>query len=209
MRANREKDDHASAEILALFSRGDLPRIERWKMRRHVVRCSECQEEVSRLRSATEELKREAGGQILTGFEAVADWSRLEREMLGNIAVGVSAARCVDNVGRNRGALLRKFALVAGLVILFVAGWFTHIPKEQNSHLAASLRRLVSGQPPRQVGSILKATPDGISVRARGATLTILHPRSAVVSMAGASSVRARYVDEDSGEVTITSVYGQ
>lgn len=200
---------HATSETLALFSRGDLPWVERWKIRRHVARCSVCEEEVSRLRFATEELKREAGTQTLTGFEAITDWTRLEREMLGNIAVGVAAARCIDNVGRSRKALFSNVAAVAGLLVLFAAGWFTHIPREQNSHLVASLRQLVGGTPVRQIGSVLRATPDGISVRAQGATLTILHPRSAVVSMSGASSVRARYVDEDSGEVTITSVYGQ
>jgi hypothetical protein len=75
--------------------------------------------------------------------------------------------------------------------------------------LLASFQRLIGEGAVQQAGSVLRATPDGISVRAQGATLTILHPRSAVVSMSGASAVRARYVDEDSGEVTITSVYGQ
>ncbi len=209
MNPDKENGSHATSDMLALFSRGDLPWVEWWKIRRHVARCTVCEEELSRFRFATEELKREAGAQTLTGFEAVTDWTRLEREMLGNIAVGVSAARCIDHVGRSRGALFRKFAVVAGLFALFVAGWFTHIPREQNSHLVSSLQRLVGATPGRQMGSVLRGTPDGISVRAQGATLTILHPRSAVVSMAGASSVRARYVDEDSGEVTITSVYGQ
>jgi len=207
--AGKSDGGHATPETLALFSRGDLPWVERWKIRRHVAHCDACEEAVSQFRFATEELKHEAGTQTLTGFEAITDWTRLEREMLGNIAVGVAAARCIDNVGLSRIGLFRKAAAVTGLLALFVAGWFTHIPREQNSHLAASLRQLVGGAPARQIGSVLQATPDGISVRAQGATLTILHPRSAVVSMSGASSVRARYVDEDSGEVTITSVYGQ
>jgi len=200
---------NATTETLALFSRGDLPWLERWKIRRHVRGCNTCEEEISRFRFATEELKREAAAQTLTGFEAIADWTRLEREMLGNIAVGVSAARCIDHVGRRRGVFLAKAAAAAGMLVLFVGGWFVHIPPEQNRHLLSSFRRLMGEGPAQQAGSVLRATPDGISVRAQGATLTILHPRSAVVSMSGASVMGARYVDEDSGEVTITSVYGQ
>jgi hypothetical protein len=55
----------------------------------------------------------------------------------------------------------------------------------------------------------LKNTPDGIAVRTQGATLTIMHPRSAVVLVSGPSSMSARYVDEDTGQVTITKVYAQ
>jgi hypothetical protein len=59
------------------------------------------------------------------------------------------------------------------------------------------------------MGTVLRSTPEGIAVRTQGATLTILHPRSAVVSLSGSSAVAARYVDEDTGQVTIANVYGQ
>jgi hypothetical protein len=62
---------------------------------------------------------------------------------------------------------------------------------------------------PQIAGTQLKTTPDGIAVRAQGATLTILHPASAVVSVSGPSSMSARYVDEETGQVTITKVYAQ
>jgi len=58
-------------------------------------------------------------------------------------------------------------------------------------------------------GTVLRTTPDGITVRTESATLTIMHPPSAVLSLSGASSVAARYVDEQTGQVTITKVYGQ
>ena len=53
--------------------------------------------------AARAELNRESSDETLTGFEAIADWRSLEREMLGNIAVGVAAARCIDKVGRHIG----------------------------------------------------------------------------------------------------------
>lgn len=202
------KEFHPGAPVLALFSSGDLTWREMWRMRRHVNRCEECERQVAEFRAAKAELRREAQSETLTAFEAIADWSVLEREMLGNIAVGVAAARCVDKVHNGRSFLLKATA-VAGLTALFVAGWITHIPREETMHLAASIRQIIGLGRPEIIGAQLKTTPDGIAVRAQGATLTILHPPSAVVSVSGPSSVSARYVDEDSGEVTITKVYAQ
>jgi hypothetical protein len=206
--ASAQTPVHPRLETLALYATGDLPWRLRWRTASHTKRCAECEQQVLLLRSARVQLKREADAQTLTGFEAIADWGCLEREMLGNIAVGVSAARCIDKVGRKRG-LLSKTAFVAVLMVMFVAGWVTHIPYVQTLHLTASLRRLVGMERPQPVGPILQTTPDGIAVRTQGATLTILHPRSAVVSMSGASAVGARYFDEETGQVTITNVYAQ
>jgi hypothetical protein len=64
-------------------------------------------------------------------------------------------------------------------------------------------------EPPQLSTSVVSTTPEGIAVRAQGATLTILHPPSAIVTLAGSSSLGARFVDEQTGQVTITNVYGQ
>jgi hypothetical protein len=199
---------HPRLETLALYATGDLPWRLRWRTGSHIKHCGDCEQQVLLFRSATAELKREAERQTLTGFEAIADWTRLEREMLGNIAVGVAAGRCIDKVGRMR-ALFSKGAFTAALIALFVAGWATHIPREQTAHLTASIRNLLGLERTQPAGTIVRTTPDGIAVRAQGATLTILHPRSAVVSFSGVSAVEARYVDEETGQVTITNVYGQ
>jgi hypothetical protein len=199
---------HPSIETLALFSASDLRLAVRWRVRRHVSRCSDCQQHVTQLRAAKVELRREAATQTLTGFEAIADWGRIEREMLGNIAVGVAAARCIDNVGRKR-ALVSRAVLVTALITLFVIGWMTHIPQEQRQHLGESLAQAFGLRHSVPDGTILRSTPDGITVRAQGATLTILNPNSAVFSVSGHSGVAARYVDDESGQVTITKVYAQ
>ena len=207
-RANVSSSPHPSLEALALYSSSDLPFLTRWEVRRHVNRCALCEQQVLQFRSAKAELKREAASETLTGFEAIADWSRLEREMLGNIAVGLAAARCIDNVGRKR-AFFSRSALVSALIALFVIGWMTHIPQDERNHLAQVFERWLGFSHPAIAGTVLQSTPDGIAVRAQGATLTILHPRSAVVSLSGTSAVAARYVDEETGQVTITNVYGQ
>lgn len=209
MMAEKQNYGHPDLADLALFSTGDLPLRSKWKIGRHVKSCGDCERKVSLFRSARGELKHEATTETLTGFEAIADWKQLEREMLGNIAVGLDAARCIENVGRKRTILLRT-AFALGLSGLFVAGWLTHIPREQTDHLIASLQRLVKlDRPSHPSGTVLRTTPDGIAVGAQGATLTILHPATAVVSLSGPSAVSARYIDDDTGEVTITKVYGQ
>jgi hypothetical protein len=202
-----KKDQHPSAPILALFIGADLPWRDMWRVKRHINACEQCELQVSELRSAKAELRREAHSETLTAFEAIADWNVLEREMLGNIAVGVAAARCID-VRRGR-TVLMKGAVITGLTALFVAGWITHIPREQTAHLAASIRQIIGWDRPAFAGTQLKTTPDGIAVRTQGATLTIMHPRSAVVLVSGPGSMSARYVDEDTGEVTINKVYAQ
>jgi hypothetical protein len=179
-----------------------------WRLKRHINLCEECELQVVEFRAAKAELKREAQSETLTAFEAIADWATLEREMIGNIAVGVSAARCIDKVRRGRSMLI-KATVVAGLTALFVGGWITHIPREQTAHLAASFRQIIGLDHPQLTGVQLKTTPDGIAVRTQGATLTIMHPPSAIVLVSGSSSMSARYIDEDSGQVTITKVYAQ
>ncbi|MEA3158853.1 MAG: hypothetical protein QOD95_401 [Gammaproteobacteria bacterium] len=199
---------HPNLETLALYSKGDLVWLTRWNISRHIGKCADCEEQVLRFRSVSAEVKREADRQILTGFEATTDWARLEREMIGNIGVGVAAARCIEKVGRGRIWAGRGAWVTVGLAVLFLAGWFTNVPSEQRDHLTASIRRSMGIDVPQIAGTIVRTTPEGIAVRAQGATLTILHPPSAVISLAGSSSLGARFVDEETGEVTITNVYG-
>lgn len=207
--ASEEPVAHPSAQALALFATTtDLPWTKRVKVGHHVWHCAQCEEQVAAFRTARAQLREEARTSMLTGFEAVADWPRFEREMLGNIAVGLDAGRCIDKVG-HRHLVWRGMLLTAGLTAVFVAGWFTHIPSEQNAHLMSSLRRVFGISDPQAAATVVKANREGIEVKTRGATLTFRHPTYAVNSMSGASSVTSRYVDEDTGQVTITKVYAQ
>ncbi len=199
---------HPALEVLALFCSRDLSPFSNWRIARHVRHCGDCEQQVLLLRSARAELQREARTETLTSFEAIADWNRLEREMVGNIAVGLSAARCIENVGRRK-PVLSRVAFASGLAVLFALGWFTHVPAEQNERLFAALRTAVGLDRPQAGAQVLRSTPEGIVVGSQGSTLTIMHPPTAIISAAGASGVEARYVDDDTGQVTITDVYGQ
>jgi len=191
-----------------LYSAGDLPFLLRQRTKRHVGKCAACEQQVLSLQSAKAELRREAHGEVLTGFEAIADWQSLESDMVGNIRVGVAASRCIENVGRRR-RIGSRLAWAAGMVALFAAGWMSRIPPEDNARILMALRRAVGLEQPVFNGTVVRSTPEGITVRAQGSTLTLLHPQSAVVSMSSPASVTARYIDDDSGQVTITNVYGQ
>jgi hypothetical protein len=196
---------HPTLAALALFSGRDLPVFEGLKVRWHVSKCSSCREQILLFRDGARQIRESAESEGVPGTEL--NWLRLEREMLGNIGVGVAAGRCIENVGRKR-HLSHAGWLVLGLGGLFVLAWFTHIPPEVNARLWATLRGSLVRKPIAQ-GTELKATADGIAVRTQGATLTLMHPQSAVVSLAGSSAVTARYVDEETGQVTITKVYAQ
>lgn len=199
---------HLSTGLAALYAGGDLPWALRFKMKKHLRGCEECSHQVESFRAVTAELRREAETNVLTGFEAIADWSRLEREMTGNIAVGVAAARCVDKV-RHRGSIWLRASFVLGLGTLFTAGWVTHIPMEDSGRLLAALRQWAGMEANASVDTVLRTAPDSIAVRTQGTTLKLIHPRSAITSLSGSAAVEARYVDEETGQVTITGVYGQ
>jgi hypothetical protein len=208
MTRDNGRHEHPRLETLALYRFGDLPLVARWRVGAHLNHCRECAQQSSLFESVRRELRAEADKQTLTAYEAIADWRGLEREMLGNIAVGVAAARCIEGVRRSR-ALWPMWATLAGLCIVSSAVWFARIPQAQRRHMAEAIRPVLGLGRPDAASPLLTATRDGIAVSARGATLTLLHPRSAVVSLTGVSGVTAQYVDEDTGRVTIAAVYGQ
>lgn len=200
---------HPTAEVLALFSSADLPWFDRVKIRRHLSTCERCHHQLSLFRASNSELKRQAATETLTGFEAIADWQRLEREMEGNIIVGLAAARCIDKVHKPR-VFLIKVSLASAMALLFILGWVTHAPTEQGALLYNAFRVAFSANRPHEsMAHILRSRPDGIVVGSSAGSLTILHPASAVISASGTSSVEARYIDETTGQVTITNVYEQ
>ena len=201
-------EQHLPIGLTALYTGRELPWRTRLKIKAHLRHCAECERKVESFHAAKAELRREAETSTLTGFEAIVDWSRLEREMMGNIAVGVAAARCVDKV-RGKGVLWLRGAFALGLGTLFAAGWITHIPQEETEHLLTSLRRWAGNNATVSAGTVLRSSPESVAVRVGGATLTLMHPRSAVTSIAGGSAVQASYIDEETGQVPIASVYGQ
>jgi hypothetical protein len=120
----------------------------------------------------------------------------------------VAAARCIEGARRPR-PFWPVWAVLAGFSAVSAGVWFTHFTEAQRAHFTDEISPVFGLGRPEPVASSISTSRDGIAVRAQGSTLTLLHPRSAVVSFSGASGVSAQYVDEETGRVTITAVYGQ
>jgi hypothetical protein len=201
---------HPEERILALYSRRDLGWRDRIRLSRHVKICAECSAVLEQFQVATADVQREATAGTLTGFEAIADWKTLEGEMLGNIRVGLDAARCIDHVGRRRVAGWRLASVSLGLFFMVILGWVLNTPLSHTAGLMSRLRTM-GRNAPLQGGPVVSTTPSGIEVKSTGGSLTLLSPSTMPVSVlvSGASAVTASYVDAETGQVTITNVYGQ
>ena len=204
------EQSHPRPEDLALASRGDLPLLRRWRVNWHVRRCPACEREVEQHHAVSSTIKRQAEAEALTSGENAIDWQRLEREMIGNIKVGIAAAQCI---GEGSGRVFHRWrvpALVVGLSLIFVAGWLINVPRDDRDRVMTALRT-VAGHRHSAAGLILETNPHGVSVRFQGTSLTLLHPDSAraTASFTSSSSVGVRYIDDETGQVTIANVYGR
>jgi hypothetical protein len=151
-----------------------------------------------------------AGDRQSVAPKDAAEWGRLEQELLGNIAVGLDAAHCIEGVGARRRFAGTRIVAIAGLVILFAAGWLTHIPVEQTRHLFASLRKIVTASRAPRVHVLAESRARGIvSNSANGGRLLLETPQTAKIWASGKSEISASFTDDQTGQVVVTTVYGQ
>jgi hypothetical protein len=182
---------HPNQAALALLAGGDLGLVARWKAERHVAHCDRCRREVAahqELRDALPDL-----GEI-----PEVSWIPLAAEMKANIRLGLTAGECVrlakpplrETAWFTRGRAVVAFASAA---VLLVAGLVLERPA------------------PRAFSDVVvvQATPNGIQVRGAGQSLGLMHQgaRDVTYSVGAQGSMRARYVDPETGLVTINNVY--
>lgn len=195
--ACRERYVHPRLPKLALCASGDLRGFAAWRLQWHLRRCSLCRNEMEAFRAARQDLRLAADREALA---ALANWNRRKREMIGNIAVGVAAARCIERIGPKRILRSRTAWACVAVGFLLLGVWAVRLnqtPEVPGAH------------PLQTAGAVVETTPDGIAVHSAGGSLTMLHPASAVVSLARGPGVAASYIDEKTGEVTIANVYGK
>jgi len=186
---------HPNLAALALHAGGDLGRLARWRVGRHVANCRSCRRELAAFGAARE---------ILPDLAAVPEipWNRLAAEMKANIRLGLAAGECVR--AEDPPALVvppfaaaRAAVAFASVVLLVAAGLVLERPAPATD---GSFQ-----------GSEVRATANGIQVRGSGGALRILNAgveASDVTYTPGAQgSMRARYVDPGTGYVTVTDVY--
>lgn len=190
---------HPRRTCLALFAGGELGSWKRWRIGRHVARCARCRQHVEEFRADIERLKYAAAA-----LPDEVNWNRLAAEMKANIHVGLAAGECVDPAEtETRLAGWRRavaFApVVVSVVTLVVIGMWLQPPRPR------------APETTWVEGTLLEATPEGIEWRQGDRMLSLRHPEAGDVTYVvnAQGTLRARYVDSETGQVTIHNVYAE
>lgn len=203
---------HVMETELALYAAGDLPVWRSALVRLHVRRCDGCHSLLEALRMDRQELRRSADD-----MPANLDWDQLAAEMTANIRVGLAAGECVTPREHKVAAMSwRPAAIAAGLVVLMAGAWWLNIPRSDTETIGRAIRDMATGgrvsATQDERGPVVGASSAGVVLVENGAqSLGIdqggLEPVMYSVSTQGSAS--ARYVDKDTGQVTITATYVQ
>ena len=199
--------NHPRETDLALLASNDCGLFETIRLRRHVRNCARCQsvlESFSGLRGAMNSalLAAELGAELGEGA-----WQGLAQEMRANIRLGLEAGACVRERGTERpvvSAWQPRLALaMASLLLLAGAGfWLREKPGAGVSTVTVV---------PAVASPLLASSDAGIEFRSGETSLMLLNrngaPGNQTVSAQG--EIRSRYIDGDTGAVTINNVYLQ
>ena len=183
---------HPNRATLALHAGEDLGPFARWRASRHLAKCEDCQAEMAAFGAVRG---------ILPELSAIPEvpWNRLAAEMKANIRLGLAAGECVgagDTPLRDAPpfAWTRAAVAFASVAVLVAAGLVLENPAPRGLQ-----------------GAEVQATANGIQVREGGGAFRLLQGGAAakdVTYTPGAQgSMRARYVDSETGYVTVTNVY--
>jgi hypothetical protein len=222
---------HPLQSQLALFAGDELGWMETWAVRRHLLACAGCRRQVADF-SQDRQVVRDLSAELPAGV----DWERLSGEMAGNIRVGLAAGEAISafdppadlKTVRTRPVWFQWNAgwAVAAASVVFAAGFWINLPRPQAEHLLTSLRSIrferigriglvhVGKVPQSDSGNagndvLMEASRASIEVWGNGASLSLLNPRSdgPTISVSTQGSAGARYIDPDTGQVTINQVY--
>jgi hypothetical protein len=207
---------HVPETDLALYSGGDLPVWRRVFAGMHVAGCADCRERVDAYR-VTRDGVHSLGDEMPAGVR----WDRLSAEMAANIRVGLAAGECVAPQTSKYVVPMgwRVVAAVCGLSALAVFAAFLNLPPGETASFARAVKSMVHGREWQashvlgldEASALVRASADGVELRQNGAALTLTQKgaRPVSVSLNTQGSARASYIDTDTGQVTITSVYAQ
>ena len=193
---------HPSIDNLALYTGGELPWWPRWTIGRHVGACAQCQDEVALFRDTAVSVRLETGE-----MPAGVQWDRLAAEMRANVHLGIEASDAISaygpkfDVGPVQGMSWRMAALTTGFVLLLSIGYWLNAAKK--SEQIAAIRA------PEPI--VLEASERGVGMSDGVKRMELQVPktnhRAAVVTVSTIGSAGARYVDEETGQVTVNHVY--
>jgi len=181
---------HPSEHQLALWAGGDLGWLAAANVRWHLSGCPECRRGVEEFRDCRRVLGE-------AGDPRINDWSKLAAEMEANIHVGLEAGECVGPEITGRAVPARwKLAAACAAFVMVVAG-------------AIWLRGPSAWTPaPGVDGAVFSAGGHLIQLEQDGRSLGLRHEGAQDVTYRAAASgaVEARFIDEDTGQVTVQNV---
>jgi hypothetical protein len=184
---------HPEEARLALYSSGDLNPMERFLIGLHLRSCVRCAGQADSF-TAVSSILRSQGTEMPQGVQ----WERLAAEMTANIHLGLEAGECVGPVRPAKAERIgfRAALVMAGLSVVLASAWLLNPPRRAEKVVRAS---------PIEI----RTSPGGIEMQENGSALILMHTRGQqkpiIVSTPG--SLRARFVDQDTGQVTINNVY--
>ena len=185
---------HPNQATLALQAGGDLGPIRSWWTARHLARCAECREEVAGYNEMRELLPE------LAELPEIS-WNRMAAEIKANVRLGLEAGECVRPVDMplHRASLTGWRAAVAFASVIVLVGGCLVLERP-------------APQPPRTAETAVESTRDGIKWQAgdnRMLSLMNGGAQKAVYTLDAQGSMGARYIDPETGSVTINTVYAQ
>jgi len=181
---------HPSESLLALFAGGELGRFGKWRVERHIEGCADCQRDVAEFSALRSEV-------AAASDMPEVDWNRLAVEMKANIRLGLEAGACIEKRPVRMSFSPRALAACASLLLL-VAAFLLERPMPRAAEVKAP------------EAAILEASGMGIQVKEGEQALMLLNPGAHDIHYsATGGAMRARYVDADTGNVTINNVYVQ
>jgi hypothetical protein len=194
---------HPNEGTLALHAGGDLGTVARWQTERHLAKCDRCRDSVA----AFAELR-----EVLPELAEIPEvpWNRLAAEMRANIRLGLAAGECVRieaaPVPEYHGFAGGRVALAFASVLAVV---FTGLLLERPLPVASQFAARDGAAGAAKEGPLVQATENGIQVRAGGSAFRLMNAgaKSVTYSAGADGSMGARYVDPETGYVTINNVY--
>jgi len=176
---------------LALHAGGDLGRIRNWWTARHLTRCAECREEVAGYTEMRELLPD------LADLPEIS-WNRMAAEIKANVRLGLEAGECVRSaeMPSHRASLTGWRAVVAfASVVVLVGGCLVlERPAPPAVHIAQTA---------------VESTGDGIQYQDGGDLMLGLMnggAQKASYTLGAQGSMEARYVDPETGSITVNTV---
>ncbi len=206
---------HVSEYDLALYAGKDLGWFDNLKIAMHVRSCTACRAQLEEFRELRSLVKDTA-----EPLPENLDWDRLSAEMTANIHLGLAAGECVSGPVRTEQPKhltgWRPVGVFAAAAAVIFMAWLVNapVPKIPTNMVAKQQPPVASTTVTIPVqGVLLSTSSSSIKVNDHGRELSLMHPddeNSAVVySVSLQGSVRARYVDSETGQVTINNAYVQ